>query len=215
MLIHRRHFLGQTLASAALLGCGSPSQARESTTTPSNSPSTVVTPTQLPTTTCQLTEPNIEGPFFRPNAPDITQPKGGHRASLLRNTPSGTPLQITGRVLALDCTPVAGALIEVWHADDTGAYDHEGFRFRGRFRTGEAGLYTLATIVPGHYRVGGGFRPAHVHVKVHVPGRAPLTTQLYFEGDPYNEGDPFIRPSLIMAMQPAEGGVRSSYDLVV
>jgi catechol 1,2-dioxygenase len=30
-----------------------------------------------------------------------------------------------------------------------------------------------------------GFRPAHIHIKVSYPGFETLTTQLYFEGDPY------------------------------
>jgi catechol 1,2-dioxygenase len=28
-------------------------------------------------------------------------------------------------------------------------------------------------------------RPAHIHFTISSPGHAPLTTQLYFQGDPY------------------------------
>ena len=49
--------------------------------------------------------------------------------------------------------------------------------------------------MPGHYLNGARYRPAHLHVKVHVAGAERLTTQLYFEGDPYNEGDAWFHPS--------------------
>ena len=41
------------------------------------------------------------------------------------------------------------------------------------------------TIVPGKYPG----RTRHYHVKVQAPGRSILTTQLYFPGEPGNDGD--------------------------
>jgi protocatechuate 3,4-dioxygenase beta subunit len=52
-------------------------------------------------------------------------------------------------------------------------------------------------------------------VKVHVPGRPSLTTQLYFPDDPYNEGDAFIRPSLVMALVRDADGARGRFDFTV
>ncbi len=53
-------------------------------------------------------------------------------------------------------------------------------------------------------------------MKVHVPGRPLLTTQLYFEGDPYNAIDPFIHPSLIMPLVGQyAGGKTAAFDFVV
>lgn len=49
-----------------------------------------------------------------------------------------------------------------------------------------------------------------------VEGYEPLVTQLYFEGDPYNEIDPYIVPSLIMALADAGGGAKASvFDFVL
>ena len=96
-----------------------------------------------------------------------------------------------------------------------GGQQHEGFAFRGRFRSGDEGLYRLRTIIPGHYQVGSSFRPAHIHVKVHAPGRPSLTTQLYFPDDPHNAADPFIRPSLVMALDRSDEGARGRFDFTV
>ena len=46
-------------------------------------------------------------------------------------------------------------------------------------------------------------------------GHAELTTQLYFEGDPYIEGDPFVVRSLIMAHKKAGSLRRAAFDFVV
>src|SRR5690606_34392367 len=99
-----------------------------------------------------------------------------------------------------------GAVLDFWQADDDGGYDNDGvadppageFVLRGKVESDAAGGFSLKTIIPGHYLNGNQYRPAHIHVTVSAPGFASLTTQLYFEGDPYNEIDPFIIDSLIM-----------------
>jgi protocatechuate 3,4-dioxygenase beta subunit len=218
MYAPRRLFLQQSFAGAFVLGCGSPGQGLERGTTSLASPglaaATVAPPPPVPLE-CALTEPNIEGPFFKPDAPFRTPRNAKNHASLVDAYTQGTPLEVSGRVLGKDCKPIAGALIEVWHADHHGAYDDKGFAFRGRFRSGEEGLYQLRTIIPGHYQVGDGYRPAHIHVKVHVPGRPSLTTQLYFPDDPYNDGDSFIRPSLVMGLDRGDDGARGRFDFTV
>lgn len=136
------------------------------------------------------TEPNIEGPFHRPGAPA--------RSVLAEHG----RLIVTGRVLGRGCRPLAGAVLDVWHADADGDYDLQGFSLRGQLRTDAAGGYRLETLYPGRYRAGGMIRPAHIHVKVHANGHAPLTTQLYFPGDPHNESDPWFRSSLQLRFAP-------------
>lgn len=200
----------QSLAGAFVLGCGSPGQSRSRSATPLPSSAQVApprAPAPPPAPACTRTEPNIEGPFFKPDAP--------FQASLVDAHTKGVPLEVSGRVLGPDCRPIVGALVEVWHADHGGAYDHEGFAFRGRLRSGDDGRYRLRTIIPGHYWVGDGYRPAHIHVKVHAPGRPSLTTQLYLPHDPYNELDAFIRPSLVMSLERDERGARGRFDLTV
>jgi catechol 1,2-dioxygenase len=91
-------------------------------------------------------------------------------------------------VLGTDCRrPLPGALLDVWQADADGVYHYEkeNFRLRGQILTDREGSFEFTTIVPGRYKLGGGYRPAHIHFTVSHPAHEALTTQLYFKGDPY------------------------------
>ena len=149
------------------------------------------------------TERQTEGPYFKPDSP--------LRTSLLEPGMTGTKIIVTGMVLSTTCQPVARALLDVWHADDRGAYDTSGFRLRGHQFTDDQGRYRLETIVPGIY-VG---RTRHFHVKVQAPGRPVLTTQLYFPGEAVNARDPIFSPELVMQVSDAAGGKTGMFDFVV
>jgi protocatechuate 3,4-dioxygenase beta subunit len=81
----------------------------------------------VPTPECgdddEPTPRETAGPFYRPRSPE--------RVSLVEKGMPGTRLELTGRVFGAGCTPLAGALLEFWHADDAGDYDLGGFRCRG------------------------------------------------------------------------------------
>lgn len=140
--------------------------------------------------TCgDLTPTNIEGPFFLEGSPLRNDIRGDN---------PGRSLRLTGRVFDAACRPLGGAILDFWQADEDGAYDEEGTTFRGHQTTDEDGAYALESIVPGRYLNGSQYRPAHLHVKVSARGMT-LTTQLYFEGDPFNEVDPFIDLALVVA----------------
>ena len=97
----------------------------------------------------------------------------------------------------------------MWHADpttvaaedlrpsDTVGYDNTSTekKYYGQFATDSEGRYSMHTKKPGWYLNGGVFRPSHIHVKVYVGGIEQLTTQLYFEGDPFIPGDPWASDS--------------------
>lgn len=138
---------------------------------------------------CAPTASDIEGPFFKEHAPV--------RARLAAKGTPGRPLALTGSVVAPDCAPIEDAVMEIWQADHQGAYDNDGNRFRATVPL-RGGRFDVATIVPGRYLNGRQYRPAHIHVKLRAPGYAPLTTQLYFPGDPYNTRDPWFKPSLLV-----------------
>jgi protocatechuate 3,4-dioxygenase beta subunit len=160
------------------------------------------------TPACAETEDNILGPFYKADAP--------LKDTLVEPGMAGTRLTISGRVLGATCGPLAGAVLDIWQADDAGAYDLVGYTLRGKVQTAADGTFQIQTIVPGHYLNGPTYRPAHIHVKVDAAGFAPLTTQLYFPNDPYNASDPYIRPSLIMAVSDAAGGARlGRFDFVL
>jgi protocatechuate 3,4-dioxygenase beta subunit len=145
----------------------------------------VLFPLQAFAQACRVTPRQTEGPFFKPASPE--------RASLLA-TAEAVSLVVTGRVVAKDCTPVAHALLDFWHADEQGDYDNAGFRFRGHQFTDAEGRYRLETILPGSYPG----RTRHIHVKLQARGGRVLTTQIYFPGEPGNARDGLFRPELMV-----------------
>jgi len=151
-----------------------------------------------------LTEDNIEGPYYRKEAPFRPQLAEGVK---------GDPLFISGRVVSTDGKDVAGVVVDVWHASAQGEYDNDSskFLFRGKVRPGRCGRYRYETIMPGQYDLGEAKRPAHVHYKISAPGYRELTTQLYFSGDPWLARDPFARKSLVIELKKAAG----TFDIVL
>lgn len=166
---------------------------------------------------CLVTPPNVEGPFYLPGAP--------FRAELAPEEEPGERLALRGRVLgAPGCGPLAGAVVDVWHASAEGFYynlegpaEPETFALRGRARTGADGGYAFRTVLPGYYRLTRTrWRPRHVHYRVSHPEHRTLVTQLYFAGDPHLPGDPFALPSLIVPLTPApQGGFEGIFDVVL
>lgn len=138
----------------------------------------MVTP---PVGTCDATTEDYygEGPFYTPNPPAMTN------GQLAPTNEPGTKLIISGVVRTLDCSQVIpNAIIDVWHADDSGAYDNTGgYHLRGTTTSNSQGFYMFETIKPGKYLNGSQFRPSHIHFKITAPGFSTLTTQLYFDGD--------------------------------
>ena len=134
--------------------------------------------------TCGIVTPRqTEGPFFTPNSPKrVSLLEGGEKSRIL----------VTGTVLSAQCKPIPNALLDFWHSDEAGAYDHRGFRYRGHQHADAQGRYRLETIVPAQYSG----RTRHIHVKVQPPGGRILTTQVYFAGDPGNRRDGLYLPEL-------------------
>jgi protocatechuate 3,4-dioxygenase beta subunit len=198
----RREAVAVTAAASAafaIAACGGSDD--EGGSTVASAPSTLP-----PTPACGEDEPTVEqteGPFFTPNSP--------LRASLLERGIAGTTLVLSGRVLATDCAPIAGALLDFGQADDRGSYDNDGFRLRGHQLSDARGRYQLTTIVPGPYAG----RTRHVHVKAQPEGGRVLTTQLYFPGEPRNETDGIFDPALLIDLRDVAGGKRGRFDFVL
>jgi len=123
----------------------------------------------------------------------------------------GTRLVLTGRVLSTTGSPIPRARVDFWQADATGVYDNSGFRLRGHQFTDETGRYSLHTIVPGPYSG----RTPHIHVKVQVPGKPELTTQLFFPDDARNRTDPLYKPGLLLIVQNTNSGKEATFDFVL
>ena len=178
---------------------------------------------------CRPTESDILGPFYRFGAPFQTRLAGPDEP--------GDRLMLTGTVFSSDCqTPLPGALIEVWQANNAGLYDSNKpgnftevatFHLRGILYTNEKGQYEIETIVPGRYPVppnlpglekyAGLTRPAHIHFRVIELLHVPVTTQLYFKGDPFLANDPWAGHKQTLAIDLRQDGKlrRGVFDIVL
>lgn len=123
---------------------------------------------------CTLSRELTEGPYWIDN--ELT------RRNITAGR-SGAPLALAFTVRdAATCKVIAGADVELWHADAGGLYS--GFsqgvtarRFlRGHQRTNASGLARFTTIWPGWYPG----RTPHIHLKVHVGGSEVHTGQVFF-----------------------------------
>ncbi|MBQ0218539.1 catechol 1,2-dioxygenase [Alcaligenes faecalis] len=143
----------------------------------------------------------IEGPLYVSGAP-VAQ--GFVRLDDGSDT-DGETLIMHGVVAGADGKPIAGAQVEVWHANTKGFYSHfdptgeqQPFNMRRTIITDENGRYKFQSIVPKGYgcppdgptqgllnELGRhGNRPAHIHFFVTAPGHRKLTTQINIDGDP-------------------------------
>src|SRR5262245_26436919 len=153
------------------------------------------------------TLPQTEGPFFRAGSPG--------RENLVEAGSKARQVDLTGFVLTRGCNPVARAVVDLWHADERGAYDNKGYRYRGRVYTDEKGRYRFRTIVPALYPG----RTRHYHVNVAAGGKLLLTTQLYFPDEPGNRRDGLYRKELLMQVAD-KGGAKDNamaarFDFVI
>jgi hydroxyquinol 1,2-dioxygenase len=149
----------------------------------------------------EATESTVFGPFFVEGAPEV--PLGGDIAQGAK----GVPCWVSGSVRSTDGSPLPGARIDVWEADEDGFYDvqYAGDRTAGRgwLRAGADGEYRFWSVRPSPYpipddgpvgrllgaTVRGPMRPAHLHFRVEAPGHRTLVTHIFVAGDPYLDRD--------------------------
>jgi len=125
-----------------------------------------------------------QGPFYTANAPAI------QNDILADSNETGTRLILSGQVYNLACSEVIpNTEIDIWHANDAGAYDNTGYNLRGKATSNPQGFYVFETIKPGLYLNGATYRPSHFHFKITPPNFPTLITQLYFAGDPHIASD--------------------------
>ena len=122
--------------------------------------------------TCVLTPEMTEGPYYVPDE--------AVRRNITEGLP-GTPLALRLTVVnASTCRPIAGAKVDVWHANALGVYSgvqgNTGTFMRGVQPTNAHGLALFETVYPGWYTG----RAVHIHVKVHLGGNVVHTGQLFF-----------------------------------
>lgn len=205
--LSRREFIYRGLASIAALSAGELLLRADARTTDQIADLDVGVAdfidalSQQPAVDYQKLHPTattLLGNTYRQNAP--------FRLNVSPGDP-GQPLILHGRVWGADTRkPLPGAVLEVWQANMHGSYDNDrghtppkgSFKNRAQIHTGGTGEYAFESIHPGPYRNPPGWRASHIHFKVHQAGYASCITQLFFEGDPLNKTDQFIKPSLIV-----------------
>jgi protocatechuate 3,4-dioxygenase beta subunit len=136
---------------------------------------------------CALTVEAVEGPY---HVSGMVELKDG---DLNFTKLAGAPIEISGHVYdGLDAAkPLAGAVVEIWHADSDGSYHPNGngpasnykpeeIALRGFVLTDAEGRYRFTTIYPGEYSG----RTRHIHFKIRGSGKPELTTQLIVPAKP-------------------------------
>ncbi len=167
------------------------------------------------------TDATVLGPFFVDDAPEVAI--GADIAAGAK----GVPCYVAGTVLSTEGSPVPGARIEVWEADEDGFYDvqYEGHRVaaRARMHSGDEGEYRFWAVRPAPYPIPhdgpvgdlleaagrGVMRPAHLHFKVDAPGYRTLITHLFVAGDDYLDRDAVfgVKDNLVVDVSEEEGGL--------
>ena len=180
------------------------------------------------------TESTVLGPFHMVTSPPRAL---GDTIDLVG---TGPQCVLEGRVLSADGTPLPGAVLDVWQANDQGFYDVQEpdvqppGNGRGLFTADQDGAYWFRTVVPTYYPIPTDgpvgtllaatkrhpYRPAHVHFKVTAPGHRPLTTHIFVAGSAYLESDAVfaVKKSLITEFTPAddpEQPARAHFDIVL
>lgn len=161
------------------------------------------------------TDTTVTGPFHakapqRENGANIAQGPEWER---------GEVTIVEGRVADIEGNPIAGALVDVWQADDAGYYDVQDTNqpeknLRGLFTTDEHGEFWFRTVKPSSYPIPDDgpvgellaatgrhpMRPAHIHFMISAPGYRPLVTHIFVEGDQYLESDAVfgVKDSLVI-----------------
>jgi protocatechuate 3,4-dioxygenase beta subunit len=174
-------------SSVALLAActtrAAPSATAASTVAPSVGGAAASAPAAL-VPSCVVRPALTEGPYFvdeKLNRSDIrTDPSNG-------TTKDGVPLRLAVSVYEVNgsaCTPVSGALVDVWQCDALGSYsdvaqnDTVGQKFLRGYQTTDAkGVVRFTTIYPGWYMG----RTVHIHFKVRTPSSQQFTSQWFFD----------------------------------
>ena len=169
----------------------------------------------------RATPATVLGPFHIEGSPEL-----GYGEDMSQGL-AGAPLVLHGTVTDLDGAPVAGAVLDLWQADNDGLYesqhaDVDEARLRAKYTTREDGSYCVRTVAPLGYTIPmdgpvgdliagtdiSHFRPAHVHFLLNVPGYEPLITHLFQEGADYLDSDVVfgVKEELVVHFERREPG---------
>lgn len=170
-------------------------------------------------------ESTVLGPFHVADAPEL--PMGAN----ICLDHKGEDMVIHGRILDTEGKPIAGAVLDVWQANDEGFYDVQqkglqpDFNLRGVFRTGADGRYWFRAVKPKFYPIPDDgtvgkllgalgrhpYRPAHLHFILKADGYETLTTHIFDPDDPYIHSDAVfgVKQSLLAEFEHVDDPARA------
>ncbi len=172
----------------------------------------------------------VLGPYYLPDAPILES------GQLAGEEESGERVTLTGVVQDTSGNPLPNATLDIWQSDAEGRYSNfdEGTtpgNLRGKVVSGQDGSYSVHTVVPAPYQIPHAgptgrvlevlgrhpWRPAHIHMIVSADGYEPLTTQIYFEGDPYLDSDSVraAKPELAFPLEDSSAGKTLTFNPVL
>jgi len=116
----------------------------------------------------------------------------------------------------------AGSWIDEASGYGNGDYDVTGYHLRGLIPVDEDGCYVYHTVLPEGYEISAkgptkqlltaigqhDWRPAHIHLRVHVGDTTALQTQFFMAGARFLDSDPVdgVRSELIVEHRPVTDG---------
>ncbi|MCW2536299.1 MAG: chqB [Modestobacter sp.] len=174
----------------------------------------------------QSTESTVLGPFHM-----VASPQRELGADIALDG-KGEPCLVTGQVTGPDGEPLAGAVVDVWQANEDGFYDVQQpgvqpeYNLRGLFTADDQGRFWFRSILPRYYPIPDDGpvgrllaatgrhpnRPAHVHFIVTAPGHRTVTTHLFVDDSPYLDSDAVfgVKESLVRAFPVVDDPARAA-----
>jgi protocatechuate 3,4-dioxygenase beta subunit len=195
-VLDRREALKLIAASGAviLVGCqrGTSSSAQAATSAAASGARQAQTASNaLPG--CVVRPEMTEGPYFVDNQLNRSDIRSDPTSGAIK---AGAPLVLAfnvSKVSGAQCTPLSGAIVDVWHCDAEGIYsgvtdtgvgfNTVGQKFlRGYQVTDAKGVARFTTIYPGWYPG----RTVHIHFKIRTPASSSgklydFTSQVFFD----------------------------------
>jgi protocatechuate 3,4-dioxygenase beta subunit len=148
----------------------------------------------------------------------------------------GEPIQLTFNVQQIangQCTPLPGAMVDIWQCDAAGMYsgvndrmigfNTEGQKFLRGYRVSDAnGVARFTTIYPGWYQG----RAVHIHFKIRTPAQAAIadqtayefTSQLFFDDtltDQVHKAQPYAAKGSGRLLNARDGIYREGGDVLL
>src|SRR5690242_38452 len=165
------------------------------------------------------TPSSVLGPFHIEGAPEIAN--GGD----LWKGQVGEPLVVSGKIVDHKGKPAKGTTLALWQNSGNGLYaqqdrEQSPTNYHARLKVADDGTFCYSTVRPVSYtvpddgpagdilRVLGreAWRPAHLHMIIHAPGRKPLITEFFPDDDKYLDRDAVfgVRGGLVLPFKQAK-----------